>query len=66
MKIQNKQSHHSETATSDADKKLGDELASVIGDTFIDFKTMPPSSQWATIAKALRHHGLKIADKGKK
>jgi len=62
-----KKGHHSETATTAADRKQGEKLAEVIGDTYINFTTMNPVAQWTTIAKALRHNDMKITEKkGKK
>jgi hypothetical protein len=42
------------------DDMRGDKLAEVLGDTFIESQTQPPTVQWAMIARALRAHGLKI------
>lgn len=55
-------SHFLDFATSKEDKILGDELASVIGDTFIDFNELSPLDQWISIVKALRLHGLQIKE----
>jgi hypothetical protein len=56
-------SHHSEVPTTAADKKQGEKLAKAIGDTYINFQTMPPIAQWTVIAKALRHNNMKITEK---
>lgn len=57
--------HFNDAETTKEDKKLGGELANVIGDTFIcstHKNGMSSSEQWFRIAKALRVHGLKIVE----
>jgi len=65
MRIEKLDRHHSELPTTDEDRELGAELAGEIGDTLIDFKSMWPVAQWTVVAKALRIHGLKVAERRK-
>ena len=53
--------HHSDAPLLTKDKMLGDVLSFIMGDLFIDNNTSP-IEQWATVAKALRIHGLQISD----
>lgn len=53
-------SHFLDFAVTQGDKALGKKLATVIGDTFIDFNELPPLYQWIRIVMALRLHGLQI------
>jgi hypothetical protein len=39
-------------------KKVADELSYEIGDTFIDFRAMPPDKQWMRIVGLLHDHGF--------
>jgi len=52
--------HFTDIATDDQDRKAGDEMAFMIGDTFIDFHDLSPQKQWVRIMKALRAHGFEI------
>jgi len=65
MRIKKLNGHHSEMSTTNEDREVGCELSKTIGDTLVDFKGMAPCAQWAVIAKALRVHGLKIAERRK-
>ena len=65
MRIRKLDRHHSEVLTTDEDRELGSELAEAMGDTFVDFKKMAPCTQWTVVAKALRAHGLKVAERRK-
>ena len=40
--------------------QVGDDLAYIIGDTFIDFKAMSPSKQWRRIIRLLAEKGFLI------
>ena len=42
------------------DRKLGDGLSYIIGDTFIDYWKMSPLEQWTRIARELRTNGFHI------
>ena len=44
------------------DRKIGEALAWMIGDTFIDHMKNAPTEQWARIVSALRTHGLALVN----
>jgi len=50
-----------EKLTSSQDSLAGKIMADVIGDTFIDFHSMPPALQWSRIMTAMRAHGFTIS-----
>lgn len=52
--------HHSDFHITEEDKMVGDALAYIMGDTFINFQHKSPVWQWSVIAKALRIHGVKL------
>ena len=52
--------------TIEEDKERGNEIAKVIGDTFINFHEIPPNEQWTIICKILRIHELKIIENSEK
>ena len=62
MRVKKTKRHFSEAPTEASDLEVGRELAGAIGDTYIDFRGMSPESQWATVAKALRLHGLRVSE----
>jgi len=43
------------------DNLVGDRIAEVVGDTFIDHDDMSPASQWGRIARILRLHGIDLS-----
>jgi len=53
--------HFMEKLTSSQDSLAGKIMADVIGDTFIDFHSMPPALQWRRIMTAMRVHGFTIS-----
>jgi len=53
--------HFMEKLTSSQDTLAGRIMAEAIGDTFIDFHSMPPALQWRRIMTALRVHGFRIS-----
>lgn len=44
-----------------SDAEIGDRLAEVIGDTFINWNEMTPVEQWIRITKILRLHGINLS-----
>lgn len=71
--------HHTDTPLSDEDKRVGDALAYFLGGLFVDkedimdpnrphkesyfYNEMTSVDAWSRVARALRIHGLKIADR---
>lgn len=55
-----RENHFTDMATIAEDRLLGDQLAEAIGDTFVNADRQAPTEQWEQIAKALRHHGLRL------
>lgn len=56
-------SHFDDCPDEKEDHELGEQLAHVIGTTFIDL-SYTGVEEWTTIVKALRIHGLKIVERG--
>jgi hypothetical protein len=44
------------------DQAVGDRLAELIGDTWINHDMHAPIAQWMQIVRALRHHGMKVVN----
>lgn len=42
-------------------RQVGDHIAAVAGDTFIEHDDMTPASQWARIVRILRMHGIDLS-----
>lgn len=62
------ETHHTEVPLTDEDRKIGDALAYFLGKLFEDdsyryfYYEMTSVDVWTRVARALRFHGLKIAD----
>lgn len=46
--------------TTKEDVLVGDKIAHIVGDTFINAYEISPKEQWALIAKCLRHYSIKL------
>ena len=58
--------HHYDAPMTEGDRETGAALAAFLGDLFGDVYSDPihmtPAETWASVARALRIHGLQISD----
>lgn len=57
-----REDNHLEEPFTDADFAIGERLAEVVGDSFINCELVAPVTQWSCIVRALRHHGMLVVN----